>query len=166
MLLSQDLRFKRLADHAESLGVAVVVLPPGLWQAYRNRYPDFGDAPFIDGLAISYKNKKLLVQDAVQVPHVVDDLLGGAIHELGHIVACRKEPDDSSDSDFLGWEYLTAVRLRLTREWHRSMRHYGTRNGDSFGYVPYETKLHELEQAIKEGRQYGNVEGRTPKPVR
>lgn len=53
-----------------------------------------------------------------------DIRFAGVLHELGHTVACRDNPNRSDDADSLAWEYLVAKKYRKTKLWYKGFTHY------------------------------------------
>ncbi len=47
------------------------------------------------------------------------------IHEMGHVFACKVNPERSEEYLFLGWEYVVALSIGMTEpEWAEQMKDY------------------------------------------
>jgi hypothetical protein len=75
----------------------------------KNRFDDYWNitsAPFSCYLGINYEARKIYY---VGTPHPCD-----IIHEMGHIFASKKPPEEAYEWDFFGWEYLLARKVGLS----------------------------------------------------
>lgn len=80
-------------------------------------------------LAIRFPDT-IVVDRKCSVPFMTDEL-GGAIHELGHLVTTKDVT--SPEIEFLGWEFAVAVKYGLVDEWLHSMRDYAVEFNKDFG---------------------------------
>lgn len=70
----------------------------------------FSEAPFSgNDLGIVWEKKQVLFCGAVLWYEVV--------HEMAHVFACLREPNNSNEWDFFGWEYAMAKMLKGVPEW-------------------------------------------------
>lgn len=75
--------------------------------------------------------------DKREIYYCTDDFdrswdIAGIIHEMGHVFACKKRPEDCVEDDFLGWEYVLARELHMLRRWMYNLDgyHYTFENRD------------------------------------
>lgn len=82
------------------------------------RHNNYEAAPFSEHAGIDWNRKCLAISK--------DVLFETVVHELGHLVASKREPRSSEDFDFLGWEFavyrkcapvLGISGLELIRAW-------------------------------------------------
>lgn len=85
---------------------------------------DFSPAPFNAGLGCLWK-RRVIVCDPWFVRTVSD--AAEVIHEMGHVFASRTPPNDklTDETDFLGWEYALARKLKCVGAWLAGMKNYG-----------------------------------------
>lgn len=85
---------------------------------FRTGVSKFEMAPFSSGdLAVLWSRKQIVYAEDVMWTEV--------IHEMGHTFACLKEPRDSREWDFFGWEHAVCLHLGLdVEEWARNNRDY------------------------------------------
>jgi hypothetical protein len=85
---------------------------------------DFSPAPFNAGLGCLWK-RRVIVWDPWFIRTVAD--AAEVIHELGHVFASRSPPNDklTNETNFLGWEYALARKLKCVKAWLAGMRDYG-----------------------------------------
>jgi hypothetical protein len=78
-------------------------------------------APFTStGLGVHYNSLTVVMQTPVR-----DHRVAEVIHEMGHVFASKKKPDDSNEFDFFGWEMATARAIGLPWEhWRDGTRDY------------------------------------------
>lgn len=100
-------KYKRLKTRLKSLGVKLIIKP--------ELYPS---CPFSCDFDIDYKRKRLLFTGDLYNgdPEASMKVLGGLIHEAGHIVVSLQKPRDSDEFTFLGWEFALAIELDLLPE--------------------------------------------------
>jgi len=125
---------------------------------------DFGSAPFAwNDLGVNYPKKTIyLAFKAIALENVV----GGIIHEAGHIFATKTPPDELVDeSFFMGWEFVLARKVDLLDEWFRSMRDYMI-SGRDFGYENIDEQTDIIEEYVGRSRERGLIRGEEPIAVR
>lgn len=119
--------------------------------------------PFSADLGIEWETRVLHVCDRKGL------MVGACVHEIGHIVAVREAPDDvDEETCFVAWEWLTARRLGITREWIVSMDEYGIggRTSVVFGELARAEQLAWLRERVRDGERYGNIVNGRPVRVR
>jgi hypothetical protein len=84
--------------------------------------------------------------------------IAGIIHEMGHVFACKKHPEDCVEDDFLGWEYVLARELHMLRRWTYNLDGYSyTHEGKyldmgTVGHLTFQRIMNErIECAIASG---------------
>ncbi len=70
-----------------------------------SKTPDFYDAPFCKNIGIRWNGREIHYHGRIPWPTL--------LHEAGHLLCCKKNPQASSDYDFLGWELRVCYRLKL-----------------------------------------------------
>lgn len=72
------------------------------------------EAPFDIRVGLDYDQKVIYVREAALAdgPSVLCPIM----HEMGHVFASSVAPNDSKETDFLGWEYALAKTLGLARQ--------------------------------------------------
>jgi hypothetical protein len=112
-------------------------------------------SPFNIDIAIVWNTKELLMhEECIHDPAC----LGGCIHELGHILASRRCPNESDEISFLGWEWQVAKLLKVSRQWHANMQDYViTSEGSAYRDCTKKRILKELRAAVEIGKKYGNI---------
>lgn len=113
---------------------------------YLGRQTGISEAPFAVELAVNYSEKTI---------YCVTPTWYELVHEMGHVFACRQPPRQSSDFDFLGWEWVLARQLKGVRKWIAGNADYGVNPEEDMGdLTPTQvTKLlqERLEDAIQQG---------------
>lgn len=80
------------------------------------------------------------------------------IHEMGHVFASRSRPALSSELSFLGWEYVMAQHLTDDlRKWFQWMEDYNVKDHKPFGFLTKGAQLRFLNEAVAQGKRYGNI---------
>jgi hypothetical protein len=121
--------YKRLGTLARRLGGQILHDRnwTGLWNEGQpnNGKRGYSEAPFDNGIGVYYA-KKLIVHGNAGFT------LSGLIHEMGHVFACRFQPNSRhcDETDFLGWEIALARRLSVTHIWMNEMGNYGVHVAD------------------------------------
>jgi hypothetical protein len=107
--------------------------------------------PFNGGLAIRFPKTLLLRKyfDSFPDPRT----LGGAIHEMAHIVLAGDTTSD--EDDFIGWEFAFALKYGLEVEWLSHMRSYGITDAVEFGDLKAWQKRYYLEIQKRVATQRG-----------
>ena len=141
--------YARLKNFAAKGGVRVVELP--CQEMYK--LPVAQLCPFLGSLGIDWEAKVLYVDPS----DLNAQVLGGMIHELGHLVAINEEPKRASELDFLGWESIVARKLRMFDVWETSMKDYSMSDGEEYGSLKPEERGAELARALEEGTQLKNL---------
>lgn len=84
--------------------------------------------------------------------------IAGIIHEMGHVFACKKHPEDCVEDDFMGWEYLLARELHMLRRWTCNLDgyHYTFEGKDldmgNVGHVTFQRIMNErVDRAMAAG---------------
>ncbi len=100
-------KYKRLKARLKGLGIKIVIKPEL-----------DSNCPFSCDFDIDFEQKQLLFTGDFYKgdPKASMMVLGGLIHEAGHIVASLKKPKDSEEFTFLGWEFALAIELDLLPE--------------------------------------------------
>ena len=110
-------------------------------------------APFNYFLGLNWRKKLVFIdQDFLHDAEVV----GGLIHELGHVLGTKKNLDHGDESEFLGWEWQVAKTTRCIRHWYVNMGNYGTTDGE-FGGLSTKGKVLVLRDAYKQGLENGSI---------
>jgi hypothetical protein len=81
----------------------------------------FSGAPFTSRarLGVFYARKQVVL-----VPSSELNLMD-VLHELAHVFASKKSPNNADEYNFLGWEWAFAHRLGVSRrEWQRGLANY------------------------------------------
>jgi hypothetical protein len=97
-------------------------------QGLGKKKPTFYEAPFSHrDLGILWKRKLVIYAGDVAWVEV--------IHEMGHVFACRTNPDQSDEFPFLGWEIALVNHIKGNlRLWLAENKDYQTTNeGQSLG---------------------------------
>lgn len=55
------------------------------------------------------------------------------IHEMGHVFASAKRPDQADEYNFFGWEYALARQVGDPEKWRRANKDYSVGSGDDLG---------------------------------
>jgi hypothetical protein len=102
-----DPKYKRLKARLKTLGIKIVIKPEL-----------DSNCPFSCDFDIDFERKLLLFTGDFYKgnPTASKQILGGLIHEAGHIVASLQNPKDSEEFTFLGWEFALAIELDLLPE--------------------------------------------------
>jgi hypothetical protein len=97
-------KYERLKARLKTLGIKLVIKPEL-----------DSSCPFSCDFDIDYKRKRLLFTGDLYKgdPEATMRVLGGLIHEAGHLVASLEKPRDSEEFNFLGWEFALAIELGL-----------------------------------------------------
>ena len=91
-------------------------LSPGNGRAKMGYY----EAPFTSGSLGLQWTQKLIALIPGEDTNIV-----GVIHEMGHVFANRRTPNISSEFPWLGWEWVMAERVGLTKEeWQKQNADY------------------------------------------
>lgn len=115
-------------------------------------------APASNALAIHWQRKYLYVAQEHVRRSVNSETIGGIIHELGHLIASRRPPEDAQEVDFLGWEWLLARKLGLRRTWGVWMQDYVmTNDGNIYKFMAPSRRYKVLCQAVQRGYEVGNI---------
>lgn len=79
----------------------------------------FFDAPFCSGdLGVDWEEQRILYTDRRPIPWPA------FTHEMGHLFGTLENPNQASEVDFFGWEYLLAQRVGNIDEWVGDNRDY------------------------------------------
>jgi hypothetical protein len=113
------------------------------------------ECPFNGKIAVSHEDKVIVCSE--EIPSV-----GHLIHEMGHVFATTKKPNDSNEWDFFAWEVALAKELGVYSTWLMESEDY------LLDFQPGETvgdalKNGTLDQYIGEaslvGKRLGNLVG-------
>jgi transcription initiation factor TFIIIB Brf1 subunit/transcription initiation factor TFIIB len=113
--------FERFVEYAHSVDVRVRLvneLPDYDWRL-EGRQQLF-EPPFDLASILNWQRKIIFVQKSATYGLSV----GALIHELGHVVASPKNPDECDEYAFLGWEWCVAKKIDCRRQWMKSMQRY------------------------------------------
>ncbi len=120
---------------------------------------------FSSTLSLDYRKKILYFTGKCD-----EDSVGHIIHEAGHILACKKTPDDSHEYEFLGWEMALTIELDLLGDWlHGQMDYTVVNNEDDcteIGLLSDEELSELIEERIDYARSQGLVVGDRPVAIR
>lgn len=79
-------------------------------------------APFSSRLGLDYDTKTVFVHAD---GHVDADIVGGVVHEMGHVFAACKPPDTLDDEfTFFGWEAALAQHVGCLADWYKFSADY------------------------------------------
>jgi len=121
-------------------------------------------APFTSCLAIDYSKKTLYVSRDYN--SIGAEVVGGTIHELAHIFACKDGPYRCREFPFLGWEYAAAIRLGLLWAWDLNMETYLI-HGETWADLHATEKCRVIDQRVKVAIESKLItKGLTPRSVR
>lgn len=135
-------RLRILCQKAKGWGARILLVGRDRFEEVKDQ-DGFSDSPFSRfDLGVDYRRKIVYTGIALKDRAPFEEV----IHELGHVVACLKEPGESDEIDFLGWEYALAKELRGVRAWLSSNKNYAV--GDQFG-----TGVDELGELSSRKRQ-------------
>lgn len=113
---------------------------------YIGRQPGVSSAPFTGWLAVDYDKKTV---------YCLDPTWYNLLHEMGHVFASRLPPRQSSDFDFLGWEWVVARQLKGVRKWLTGNADYGVGPEADLGdLTPAQVHVllkERLEEAVRQG---------------
>lgn len=114
--------FLRLQQECRRLGGKLVVTEAEIY----DHDPEVQDAPFEIGLGIKWEEKEVHIS-----PNLVTrpESLAGVIHEMGHVFVDLRygedeRPGESREFNFVGWEFMVALKLNCVRHWYGSMANY------------------------------------------
>jgi hypothetical protein len=92
---------------------------------------------------------------------------GDIIHEMGHVFACKKNPDNSDEYDFFGWEWALMKQIGGNEDqWNESQKHYqiGIQvNGSWFnewGSLTPKQRRHVLKDRLEKAKALGLIDSR------
>lgn len=110
-------------------------------------------APFVDGHAIHWQRKEVLV-DASRLQ------LGAILHEMGHVFACQEDPNTDGGLDeleWLGWEIALARAVGCYDVWDRQNGNYQVllEEGREWGQLDVATKLRFGAERMQTARELG-----------
>lgn len=112
-------------------------------------------SPSARGHAVDYKNKLVIVAK----PQLE---IGSIIHEMGHIFACDKGPDDSDEFSWLGWEIATARYVGAYRIWDVQNVLYGVGDwediGGEWGQLEHASKRRLIANRLKAAYKFKLVD--------
>jgi hypothetical protein len=128
----------------------------------RNRR-DFYPAPFANDLGVFWRRKRIVY---TTVP--ADRSYAELVHEMGHTFACTKNPEDSDEFDFFGWEYAVIRYVGgSTALWAHTNRFYSVENGGRELGSLSEIEVYNLvQERVAHARTLGILNGYTPLAVR
>jgi hypothetical protein len=130
-----------------------------IWEGPPRR--GFYGAPFTNhDLGVLWAKKQVVYSGTVGWPEV--------IHEMGHVFACRVNPNRSEEFDFLGWEYALAKYIEGPMdEWLRELRNYQiASDGREFGDLSPSERFKFLQERLEIARQKKLVIGDVPQSIR
>ena len=110
----------------------------------------FSEAPFTNNsIGVFWKKKHIVT---VGVPHP-----GHLLHEMGHIFACKYEPNavECDEFTFVGWEYKLAEEVGVVQEWLEFMQPFGVDPHYEFGMLPIDEQKVFLERRMARSHEYG-----------
>ena len=147
---------ERLRAICEGWGGRLIELPE---EEYRQDQ-QIQEAPFSAGdLGIRWAAKEIVFTRRLPLEPVE------IIHEMGHVFAATGRPDEIQEFDFLGWEYVLALEVGISRrDWVHENQHYAvTDDGDELGYMGYGEVTTLLDERIRVATAAGLI--REGKPV-
>lgn len=135
-------------------GGDILSCTPEEFAVYASR-TDFEDAPFIsgDGLGVIFEEKLV-----IYVPGAKDVNWTGLTHEMGHVFASEKDPQQADEGAFLGWEFRLARLVGTQKEWLALNQEYWMNSGDTIGELlksnPKQLRA-ELRASVVESKRLG-----------
>ena len=103
--------WEKFKEACEELGCTVVEV---------DDVPRELSAPFDERLGLDWKKKTIYVSKGL----LEKEEWGSAVHEVAHVVATKKDPEHSEETDFLSWEYVFARNLGVFDLWEKGMETY------------------------------------------
>lgn len=107
----------------------------------------FVEAPFADWAGMHWDAKLIVgVHDRVNVNAV--------IHEMGHVFACKTDPngvkwDGSYEWDFLGWEMAVAYKVGCYQQWSDQNSAYGVDDGSNWGDLSLDARAAMIKERME-----------------
>lgn len=128
-------------------------------------------APFTSCMGVDYDKKEIYVEiDRLNRSHRAWEMLGGVIHEMGHVFACDQRPESSEEYDFLGWEWLVARQTGLLEQWEHSMSNYSIGNDEfsaDFDCLSPDQASDLIEERVARARELGLItDDESPRAIR
>jgi hypothetical protein len=159
---------KKLQRFARRLGGDVVVIT---WDQLREMDTkpqsdeEFSGSPFSISHGISWNKRIVYVApDSGEDPR---EIIGGIIHELGHVLASKDPPNKAMEFEFFFWEYRVAERLGLQEAWEYSTHNYGVDgDGSEWGPLKPEERKKVLVEAKKDAMKAGVIRRGLPVSIR
>lgn len=158
---------KRFQNTINSFGVEIRSFSDDKWEETANGY---SFCPFCSGLGIVWASKEIWHREDVVIHWAT------IIHELGHLVACKKPPKESNEFEFLGWEYLMVKHLKYSvKEWMRELADYSVGRPGAKSDKMYDATIGELTPSewkivlrdrLEFARNNGLADGMKPLQVR
>lgn len=128
--------FKQVVNYAKRRGVSVKVVPQAEFDSLFSDpsvLSDFHEAPFESCyIGINTKERSVIVSEDYLSTHPAD-VVPAIIHELGHLLFGEYPQGD--ETEFFGFEYLLARRLRIVKPWKHWQRYYGLTT--DYGYEDF-----------------------------
>lgn len=115
----------------------------------------YSECPFDLGLGVHYRTRSIYVVAS-------SASVGPLIHEIGHVLAQRVEPDNAllDEYDSLGFEIAFARQIGIYRRWSEQNMHYAVdRMQTTWGEVTtrQSNAARAIKAALDRGREVGNV---------
>ena len=153
---SRSSPFGRLQSFARSLGGDIVLVSFSELQSH-SLHADVSYAPFNGNLALDWHAKMVYVaRERRYRPSVV----GGIVHEMGHVFAMKEPWSAAYEFDFAGWENQVSKVCNVRRQWLVNMQDYHIKITDSFDswkYFTWPERRKWIRAAIERGKGYGNL---------
>lgn len=158
----------RVTDLAKRWKCQVVPVPHEIFFGLRRDTfnEDFYISPSASLLGLFWDARRIIYSGRVNW-HLV-------LHELGHLVACKKPPvgnpiaTDREELAMVGWEYASSLMIGVShKEWVKAHGEYAFVNYDRFDRVSDARQRAFLERRIQVARNKGLIRGKlTPVGIR
>lgn len=150
----------RLKQMAMSWGGSLVEVTPAKFRELETT-DQLVEAPYTSGVGVDFDAKAVYYTKGISVVTL--------LHELGHAFASADRPEDASELDFFGWEFVLAKHLGLEEEWLDDQVNYSVPFQDgysSFRRIPLDDQRSLLEASVARGKRLGSIVDGLPVTVR
>ena len=117
---------EKLSEICRSWGGRILHINKGLFKnffSWRDAGPgrvlldDYSDAPFTSYVGVNHKRKTIYIAKPDVNP-------GEIVHEMGHVFATNKAPEQTEEWVWFGWEFALARKTGCIKQWMRSCNLY------------------------------------------